>query len=131
MVRAAAADRQADVSESLRLAGLDPGFAPRSAQALSVGEQQRVMRARALGLQPSVLLLERPGAVTVVTLLRGADGRAWLLGAVGLPASTRAVGAAACGVAQAEAAWCCAAGRWAGRAAARQPQPRAAGVAGR
>jgi putative ABC transport system ATP-binding protein len=54
------AKRDADVSESLRLAGLDPAFGPRRADALSVGEQQRVMFARTLALQPSVLLLDEP-----------------------------------------------------------------------
>ena len=54
------AGRSADAGRLLEMAGLDASFMGKAPQSLSVGEQQRVSIARALDLEPEVLLMDEP-----------------------------------------------------------------------
>jgi ABC-type methionine transport system ATPase subunit len=54
------AGRSADADRLLEMAGLDASFKDKAPQSLSVGEQQRVSIARALALEPEVLLVDEP-----------------------------------------------------------------------
>jgi putative ABC transport system ATP-binding protein len=53
-------DRTPDIGQLLDLAGLDASYSDRDSSKLSVGEQQRAMLARALAVEPNVLLLDEP-----------------------------------------------------------------------
>jgi putative ABC transport system ATP-binding protein len=76
--------READVPGSLERAGLDASYAEREAVRLSVGEQQRVMLARALALEPEVLLLDEPTSALDETARDGVEQTLASLAAAGV-----------------------------------------------
>ncbi len=68
------AGRSVDAARLLKMAGLDASYEDRDLQALSVGQQQRVSIARALALEPEVLLMDEPTSALDEAARRKVEG---------------------------------------------------------